>query len=587
MWAKGRGMINFKVIRYKNFLSFGDHFTEIRLDKSPTTLITGQNGAGKSTFLDALTFGIYNKPFRQINKPQLINSINKKAALIEIEFETGGKYYMVRRGIKPNIFEVYEGTSAEDIGDESNLLPQDAKVADYQSNLEKNILKMNYQAFTQVVILGKATFVPFMRLGVQERRSVIEDLLGLRIFGTMNKVLKEKTKTLKLNIKEAETSVRMLDDKIENRQRYVDQMSMDRTSRIQDINTEITELTDSNEASQEKLDKLSIMRGKLAEGVEDEAEVFDKQKKLIRTGAKFSVKKSSHEEVIDFFTDNDDCPTCTQPIDDALRDIKLTENGDMVKKLNIGLERLEADQEAVQLELDKIDETNTKIRQIDNKVSAMTSTINSQNRSIKQLNSDITKLNGVSTDKEQVIIDDLTAELKDVTATCNELKETSAYHLNIAAMLKDDGIKTLIINKYLPIFNQLINQFLQKMGFIVKFTLDDQFNEIILSRHRDKFSYNNFSEGQKLRIDLAILMTWREVAKRKNSLSTNLLIMDEVFDSSLDQEGVDAFVDLIPSLGDSNIFIISHTPEKLNDKFRSHMNLKYLKTLAYWFKVET
>ena len=574
MWAKGRGMINFKVIRYKNFLSFGDHFTEIRLDKSPTTLITGQNGAGKSTFLDALTFGIYNKPFRQINKPQLINSINKKAALIEIEFETGGKYYMVRRGIKPNIFEVYEGTSAEDIGDESNLLPQDAKVADYQSNLEKNILKMNYQAFTQVVILGKATFVPFMRLGVQERRSVIEDLLGLRIFGTMNKVLKEKTKTLKLNIKEAETSVRMLDDKIENRQRYVDQMSMDRTSRIQDINTEITELTDSNEASQEKLDKLSIMRGKLAEGVEDEAEVFDKQKKLIRTGAKFSVKKSSHEEVIDFFTDNDDCPTCTQPIDDALRDIKLTENGDMVKKLNIGLERLEADQEAVQLELDKIDETNTKIRQIDNKVSAMTSTINSQNRSIKQLNSDITKLNGVSTDKEQVIIDDLTAELKDVTATCNELKETSAYHLNIAAMLKDDGIKTLIINKYLPIFNQLINQFLQKMGFIVKFTLDDQFNEIILSRHRDKFSYNNFSEGQKLRIDLAILMTWREVAKRKNSLSTNLLIMDEVFDSSLDQEGVDAFVDLIPSLGDSNIFIISHTPEKLNDKFRSHMEFK-------------
>lgn len=565
-------MLIFDSIFYKNFLSFGDQFTEIKLSKSPTTLITGTNGAGKSALLDALTFVLYGKPFRKITKPQMVNSINGKKTIVEVLFKTGTRHFLVRRGIKPNVFEIYESDSYDEIDSQDNMIEQPAKVADYQVLLEKNILKMNYDAFTQVVILGKATYVPFMRLDGPKRRQVIEDLLGLRIFGVMNAVLKDKIKFLKTDISEVESSVDMLIDKIDNRQRVIDEMNMVRETRLDEINTEI----ESNEKSVVEIDakivKLNSAAGKLVSKTEGKAELVKKKRKMESMESKLDAKFDSIQGTIDFFTENDDCPTCGQGIDSSFKETHIKSSNDKLDKLRVGLDKIYNDIEEVQVAIEGINEINDEINKINREISGLGAERREKISQTKKLKAQLQKIESVSMEAEEEIVAELQRELDAVRAKRAEYQETHAYYLNIASMLKDDGIKTLIINKYLPMFNSLINQFLTKMGFMVKFTLDDQFNEHILSRYRDKFSYNNFSEGQKLRIDLAILMTWREIAKIKNCLSTNLLIMDEIFDSSLDQTGVDAFVDLLPAIGDSNVFVISHTPDKLYDKFRSHIN---------------
>jgi len=571
-------MINFHTLRFKNFLSFGETFTEIQLDRSPTTLITGDNGAGKSTFLDALTFVLYNKPFRKINKPQLVNSVNRKGLVAEIEFSVGGKCYLIRRGIKPTKFEIYEHTTFDDI--EDHLMPQDAKNGDYQTTLEKDVLKMNYQAFTQIVLLGKATFVPFMRLTTGNRRQVIEDLLGLSIFGTMNIVLKSKVKALASNLDACESNLMMCEDKIDNRQRYIDQMARERATRIEDTSSRIEELMDSVDSITIDVDKLTMKRDDMVDEVIDESKHKTKRRKLDGVSVQITTKKNMHRDVMDFFNDNDICPTCTQDIDDDLSSRKVQERQDNINKLETGEIKLEKDLTEIKAILTTIDRINGNIRKIDMRIGQMNSKLKEQNSQITKLNVDREKLNIISTDDDQKVVDELKEDLDELRSKRNGLQETSSYYASIGAMLKDDGIKTLIINKYLPIFNQLINQYLQKMGFLIKFTLDEQFNEVILSRYVDGFSYNNFSEGQKLRIDLAILLTWREVAKLKNSLNTNLLIMDEVFDSSLDQDGVDSFMEILPSLGDSNIFVVSHTPDKLYDKFRSHIGFTLAKNFS-------
>ena len=439
---------------------------------------------------------------------------------------------------------------------------------------------MNYEAFTQVVILGKATYVPFMRLDAPKRRSVIEDLLGLKIFGTMNTMLKEKMKFLKTDLADAERSVDSLIDKIDNRQRYIDEMNQERQGRMSELNSEISELTTSTEKLATDIGKLTEHREQLAEDVGDKTELVAKRRKLDSFYAKIDGKIGTLSSNVEFFEDNDTCPTCTQQIDEGFRSTKLKEDAAKISELEKGISKIETDLEAIEVKLAEIDALNTKVQKVDRKISELNASKREQSGQISKLQKQLDKLTAVSMSDVEEIVSDLQKELDAVRTKRNEYQETHAYYLNIASMLKDDGIKTLIINKYLPLFNQLINGYLTKMGFMIKFTLDDQFNEQILSRFRDKFSYNNFSEGQKLRIDLAILMTWREIAKVKNSLNTNLLIMDEVFDSSLDQEGVDAFIDILPSLGDTNVFVVSHTHEKLQDKFRSHLGFKMVQNFS-------
>jgi DNA repair exonuclease SbcCD ATPase subunit len=561
-------MIYFKNLRFKNFLSFGEQWTEIQLDRSPTTLVTGPNGAGKSTFLDALTFALYNKPFREINKPQLVNSVNNKGLLVEVEFSIGKKEYLIRRGIKPNKFEVIE---------DGKTLDQEGSARDQQNHLEKNILQMNYTAFTQIVILGKATYVPFMRLSTPDRRQVIEDLLGLKIFTTMNKVLKAMVSSLKEELRDVEAEVESAADKIEVRQRYIDKIQAARNEQTAQIEENIAELESEVATHMSSADKLEVELGDLGEPGTTLKPLRTKRDKMTSMGAQLREKVRNLTKEIDFFSDNETCPTCGQDISEDFRTEQLEKNQSKVEKLQEGQATLTSDLQSLEAEIDKIEDALREIHQIESAVSSHQSSINDLQRQITRLQQQRDKAakgDDADLNEEQDKLKSLQRELKKIEKKREALKDTGAYYTAIAGMLKDGGIKSLIIEKYLPIFNQFINQYLNQMGFFVQFNLDPEFNETILSRYRDNFSYASFSEGQKLRIDLAILLTWREIAKLKNSLNTNLLIMDEVFDSSLDQAGVDAFVDMIPAMSDTNVFVVSHTPDKLVDKFRSEIAFK-------------
>ncbi len=558
-------MINFKKIRFKNFLSFGDQFTEIQLDRSNTTLMTGENGAGKSTFLDALTFVLYNKPFRKINKPQLVNSVNNKGCVVEIEFNIGDTELFVRRGMKPSVFEIHEN---------GKLLDQDGSIADYQNHLERNIMKMNYTAFTQIVILGKATYVPFMRLSTPDRRQVIEDLLGLKIFSTMNKVLRDKVSSLKEKNVVLDSNIAVAQDKIDLREKYIQQLFANKEQHIVKINADIDDLETTIAERAVNIEKLTDEREKLDGGSRGLKSLRIKRDKFKKYGVEFISKVNGLRSDIAFLTDNESCPTCTQAITQNFRTKQIGMKESKITKIVDGQKVLDKELQEVETKLDEIESTLDDIRQIDIKLSSAQSSIAEMNKQITRMNQQKKKLDDTDVSEEESKVEGLKKELAVLQSSKADLTESGAYYTAIAGMLKDSGIKTLIIKKYLPIFNQLINQYLNQLGFFVKFELDEMFNETILSRYRDNFSYASFSEGQKLRIDLAILLTWREIAKLKNSLNTNLLIMDEVFDSSLDQEGVDAFVNMIPTMENTNIFVVSHTPDKLTDKFRSQISMK-------------
>jgi DNA repair exonuclease SbcCD ATPase subunit len=541
--------IEFTTIRWKNFLSTGNTFTEVYLDRYKNRLILGENGAGKSTLLDAVTFALFNKPFRRINKPQLINSINNKHCVVEIEFQIGQNKYLVRRGMKPNVFEIYRN---------DEMLNQDAANRDYQEMLEKYILKLNYKAFCQVVIIGSASFVPFMQLSAAARREVIEDILDIKIFSSMNTLLKDEVSQNKNAIRDVdydrqlvEEKIRMFEDTEKKLQQNADNLIADYTDKIDKTQTQIFAL-------QEEVDTVAKEVEELNKEIEDKGKIDKKLKEIEKIQYQIDQKIEKLDKDIDFYENNDECPTCKQAIDQYFKEQINNETVEKKNKYKDGLEELSVQYNKVH---DRIKIINETIKLIEEKNSSITDRnyqIRSHNSYIGDLLSQINKLND---DRKNIQDNNKLIEHQKKFGELKEQYEVLKDETNVlgiaSQVLKDNGIKSKIIKQYIPIMNKLINSYLQKMDFFVKFDLDENFNETILSRHRDNFTYASFSEGEKFRIDLSLLFTWRKVAKLKNSTSTNLLIMDEVFDSSLDAGGTEEFLKLINELDEkTNVFII-------------------------------
>ena len=556
-------MIIFKTIRWKNFLSTGNQFTEIKLDRSPNTLIVGENGGGKSTMLDALCFSLFGKPFRNINKPQLINSINKKQLLVEVEFQSGRKSYKIVRGIKPNLFEIYV---------DGDLINQDAAARDYQKYLEESILKLNYKSFTQIVILGSASFTPFMQLPSGTRREIIEDLLDIQIFTTMNVVLRDKMNTLKDQIQDADSKLEILKQKASIQKEYVDTLEANREKRVDEIlgriadgERKISSLTDL--ANDVERQKLSVEETQASLG-----DLVSKQKKLEQFKTKFSTQLRELQKEVAFYEGTDECPTCRQGIAHDHKETIVSSRQEKIQELSSGMEKLQGEFTKLEELISENEKLSEQISTLNKEIITHNNEMIVQQRLIQALNlelADITAKTG-DIDTEKNKLKTFAKEVLDQNAEKAKLNEEKHYMDAVSTLLKDTGIKTKIIRQYLPVINKLVNKYLQAMDFFVQFNLDEKFDETIKSRHRDDFSYASFSEGEKQRIDLALLFTWRTIAKMKNSVATNLLILDEVFDSSLDNNGTDYVMSLLDTLGEeTNVFVISHKGDQLFDKFRS------------------
>tara|TARA_E500000178_G_scaffold316782_1_gene336833 strand:+ start:1649 stop:3367 length:1719 start_codon:yes stop_codon:yes gene_type:complete len=566
-------MIEFNTIKWKNFLSTGNNFTEVQLDKTSSTLILGANGAGKSTILDALCFGLFGKAFRKINKPQLINSINEKDCIIEVRFTIGRNKYLVRRGIKPNLFEIFVNDS---------MLDQDSKIKDSQTYLEDNILKLNYKSFTQTVILGSATFVPFMQLSAADRRDIIEDLLDIKIFTSMNELLKVRQFQLKDKMTQNENDRVLCDNKIHIQSSYIEEINKAKKSSIKSIQNKIDLREDSISKNLDFIDGTLKKSCEFETLIDDHALVKKKQNKLdsLESQLMSNLKKNKKDEK--FFSEVDSCPTCKQKVNDSHRESMTSDARGKVIELETAIEKLGAEFKKVNDRLNSITDIQEQISLCSSQISEKNSEIKLLKRDINEFKNEITELQSKDTSvgglqKELKKLEDSLSNLDNIR---KELSESREYH-NIASMLlKDTGVKTSIIKYYLPIMNKLINQYLQSMDFYVNFTMDEKFSESIKSRSRERFTYASFSEGEKMRIDLALLFTWRSIAKMKNSVNTNLLILDEVFDSSLDNNGTDEFLKLLNTLGGNNVFVISHKGEILYDKFRSVIKFDKIKNFS-------
>lgn len=561
-------MIIFQTIRWKNLLSTGNTFTEIKLNKSTNTLIIGNNGAGKSTILDALCFGLFGKPFRKINKPNLVNSINTSDAVIEVEFTIGKKQYKIVRGIKPNVFEIYCN---------SILVNQDAKAKDYQEFLEKSVLKFNFKSFTQIVILGSASFVPFMQLSPADRRTIIEELLDIQIFTSMNGLIKERMTTIKDSTTKTKYALELVNEKIllqehniEEHKKNNDDEIAKKKQEIADNELIVSKLTKDIELINKHIEKLSTK-------ITDKLDVEKRNKKFVQLEAKMSSTYLKVEKDIDFYVHNNDCPTCKQVITTEWKDSQVQEKQNKKTEIEGALKTITDEMAKLTARTNEITTVNKHITEHNNEVVKHNSTITAVNKYIVKLNKEIKEL-GERKDNltdENEKLKELRLELANLEKEQEALSIDKHYHEYAASLLKDNGIKTKIIKQYLPIINKFVNKYLKAMDFFVNFNLNENFEETIKSRHRDEFSYSNFSEGEKMRIDLALLFTWRQIAKLKNSTNTNLLILDEVFDSSLDTVGTDEFLKLIHEMGqDTNIFVISHKGDQLFDKFRSIIRFK-------------
>ena len=566
-------MIIFKNVRWKNFLSTGNNFTDIQLDRNPTTLIVGENGAGKSTILDALCFGLFGKPFRSINKPLLVNSVNNGNCVVEIEFEIGSKKIKVVRGIKPNVFEIYLN---------GKMYNQDANVRDYQKYLEQQILKLNYQSFTQVVILGSSTFIPFMQLKARHRREVVEEILDIQIFSIMNLLLKQKLKDVFNDLRELDYQIDLVEEKISLQQKYISEMKQNKKKLL----TEKNVLVNGNEEEifmrQAEIDLLKKENDGLLASIDDKIDLDKKLTKLKDIKSTLMEKHRTHSRLIGFFEKNEDCPTCQQHIDEKFKENMIGNKQGEVDKLSSGIDELESELLKSNTRLKEISGIAKKIRDNEVHVAKDKSSVDQLEKFNNTLREEIEELNNGEVHKSDY--EKLRKLKKTLTGTSTQkssLKEEQIYSEAVRSMLMDTGIKTKIIKQYLPIMNKLINTYLTSMEFYVNFTLDENFNETIKSRYRDEFTYASFSEGEKMRIDLALLFTWRAVAKMKNSTNTNLLILDEIFDSSLDGTGTDEFLKILNTLGDENVFVISHKQDALADKFMSTIRFEKVKNFSH------
>jgi DNA repair exonuclease SbcCD ATPase subunit len=553
-------MITFRYVRWKNLLSTGNYFTEIKLNNNTNTLVVGENGSGKSTMLDALCFGLFGKAFRNVNKPNLLNSINGKDCVIEVEFDTNNKSYKIIRGIKPNKFEIYC---------DGELVNQDAAARDYQEYLEKFILKLNYKSFTQIVILGSASFVPFMQLSSSDRRAIIEDLLDIQIFSTMNGLLKDRLTNNKDVMFQSKSEIELTQQRYDLQDKHIKELKQNNEDKVAEYVSEIRINTSTIQTLHGEIANLSSQVETHQNLVAEKTLVEDKVKKITKLESQIESNLSKFRKDISFFAHNDDCPTCRQAIATEFKETELQTLQTKATECEHGLIQLEVKLLEEQTKLNEITEIQRRIQTLQIEIATKNTSIIETNKYITKVEKIIEELktNKASTEKEEQELELLKSTLTTSKENLRSLIDEKSYYEVASGLLKDTGIKTKIIKQYLPIINKLVNKYLASLDFFVNFNLDESFKETIKSRHRDDFTYNNFSEGEKQRIDMALMLTWRAVAKLKNSSNTNLLILDEVFDSSLDTNGTEELMKILHMLEGVNLFVISHKGDILVDKF--------------------
>ena len=566
-------MLHFEKLRWKNLLSTGNVYTEIHLDRSPSTVVVGENGAGKSTMLDALCWVLFNKPFRSVRKEQLINSVNGKGTRAEVEFRIGTVQYKIVRAYRPSEFEIWKN---------GEMLPQPGNVKDYQATLEEQILKLNYKSFTQVVILGSATFTPFMQLSVRDRREVIEDLLDIQIFSQMNTLLRDRMSKNKNEATDIEYQIELVENKIEVQQQYLRQVKSDIGEEIKEYEEMIDSAQQSNANTIVQISQTEDKIQKHFDTINDQTKVQSKSEKVSDLLSKLHDKEHSSSKTLKFFESHDNCPTCDQIIAAQIKEEKIQKTQSIISQTTDAISELQKQNDQLHDRLEQINVTQKKITELQQQISSMHSDIKHVDASINQYSKKIEALNGRMGEEKtfDVEIDKLNGDLKSLSSNKEQLSKDRMVLDYASKMLKDGGIKTKIIRQYVPVINKLVNKYLAAMDFFVDFTLDEQFNEVIRSRHRDDFSYASFSEGEKARIDLSLMLTWRAVAKLKNSVNRNLLILDEVFDGSLDVNGSEILMNLFREMSGTNIFVISHKSDQMVDKFRSMIKFEKVKSYS-------